>query len=81
MGKLITQTRPHKRESYDSYRNGEVETLTFEDKEVHLCYGEDSNGEIWDFCSIAQGSVTHMDDKLSDEEIKIAQEIIDNVGF
>jgi len=56
-----------------------VETLTFESGDYHLCYGEDSHGEVYDFCAMLAGSVTHVEGKLSDDEIRSAQEIIDNL--
>lgn len=81
MRKLITRHEPDSRERYDSYRNGDVETLTFERGETHLCYGEDSQGEIYDFCYIGENEMVHIDGKLSSSDIVSAQELIDGLGL
>lgn len=47
---------PSKIETYDSYRAGEVTTLTFEAEDLHICYGVNQSGLVWDYCYIDRGT-------------------------
>ncbi len=78
MNKLQNQLPLANRERYSTYRNGEVETLTFETDDYHLCYGVDSSGEIFDFCFIGNKIVT-IEGMLNDKELEKAQRVIDSL--
>lgn len=37
-------------ENHSSYREGKVTVVTFENETIHMCYGVDDKGNVWDFC-------------------------------
>jgi len=78
MDKLRNTLELTKRERYDSYRNGEVETLSFDTEDFHLCYGVDDSGEVFDFCLIGDTIVT-IEGKLNEAELAKAQKVIDGL--
>lgn len=78
MDKLRNTLKLTSRERYDAYRNGEVETLSFDTKDFHLCYGVDEFGEIFDFCLIGDTIVT-IEGKLNEAELERAQKVIDEL--
>lgn len=78
MSKLRNTLELSRRERYDSYRNGEVETLSFDTEDFHLCYGLDDSGEVYDFCLIGD-RILFLEGKLNEAEIEKAQQVIDGL--
>lgn len=78
MEKLRNSLELTRRERYDSYRNGEVETLSFDTEEFHLCYGVDEFEDVFDFCFIGD-TIVHIEGKLTEAELETAQKVIDEL--
>ena len=59
----------------EQYREGKLKVLTFENENSHMCYGVDTNGDVWDFCFIGHAPLkfVHLEDRLSEEEIAEAK--------
>ncbi len=71
---LEIDLQPSKKEQYSDYRNG-LEVLTFETPSMHICYGLDRHGNVWDFCSIGK-EIWFVAGKLSDQELKKAYSVV-----
>jgi hypothetical protein len=78
MVKLRNSLELTRRERYEAYRNGEVETLSFDTEAYHLCYGVDELGDVFDFCLIGD-TIVHIEGKLTEAELERAQKVIDEL--
>lgn len=59
----------------EQYRDGKLKVLTFENENSHMCYGVDTDGEVWDFCFIGHAPLKFviLEDKLSEAQIAEAK--------
>lgn len=78
MDKLRNTLKLTNRERYEAYRNGEVETFSFDTEDFHLCYGVDNSGEVFDFCLIGD-TIVNIQGKLNEVELEEAQRVIDGL--
>ncbi len=67
---------PTSEEFVPAYREGKVAVLTFENQDEHICYGLASDGTVWDFCSLGDKGIANFQDQLSDAQIELALEIL-----
>jgi len=57
-------------EVYPSYRDGKVTTKTFEYNDIHICYGVNHSGNVWDYCFIDRNTgEMFFDQDIADEAV------------
>ena len=76
---LRENSAPDRVERYESYRQGAVETRTFERGDDHLCYGVGDDGELYDFCFLGEEETLFTHGVLSPQEREIAQRFLDEL--